>query len=146
MRRTMLRLVVIGSLVSFLGGFAVAQEKKPDAMLKLTDRDVAIGVGFSWGKGTLNFQGKTYPVKVEGLSVGEVGVNQATAVGSVFNLKKLEDFNGNYTAAGAAGTVGGGAGITTMKNQNGVTIDMKSTTQGASLKLAAEGIKLSLAK
>ena len=83
MRRTMLRLVVIGSLVSFLGGFAVAQEKKPDAMLKLTDRDVAVGVGFSWGKGTLNFQGKTYPVKVEGLSVGEVGVNQATAVGSV---------------------------------------------------------------
>jgi len=146
MRRTMLRLIVIGSLVSFLGGFAVAQDKKPDAMLKLTDRDVAIGVGFSWGKGTLSYQGKTYPVKVEGLSVGEVGVNQAEAVGSVFNLKKLEDFSGNYTAAGAGGTVAGGAGITMMKNQNAVTIEMKSTTQGASLKLAAEGIKLSLVK
>ena len=146
MRRTMLRLIVIGGLVSFLGGFAVAQEKKPDAMLKLTDRDVAIGVGFSWGKGMLSYKGKTYPVKVEGLSVGEVGVNQAEAVGSVYNLKQLEDFSGNYTAAGAAGTVAGGAGITAMRNQNGVTIEMKSTTQGASLKLAAEGIKLSLAK
>ena len=146
MRRTMLRLIVIGSLVSFLGGFAVAQEKKPDAMLKLTDRDVAIGVGFSWGKGTLSYKGKTYPVKVEGLSVGEVGVNQAEAVGNVYNLKQLEDFSGNYTAAGAGGTVAGGAGVTAMRNQNGVTIEMKSTTQGASLKLAAEGIKLSLAK
>ena len=146
MRRTMLRLIVIGSLVSFLGGFAVAQEKKPDAMLKLTDRDVAIGVGFSWGKGALSYKGKTYPVKVEGLSVGEVGVNQAEAVGSVFNLKQLEDFSGNYTAAGAGGTIAGGAAVTAMVNQNGVTIEMKSTTQGASLKLAAEGIKLSLAK
>jgi len=42
--------------------------------------------------------------------------------------------------------VGGGAGVTEMRNQNGVVIAMKSTTQGASLKLAAEGIKLSLAK
>jgi hypothetical protein len=31
-----------------------------------------------------------------------------------------------------------------MKNQNGVVIEMKSTTQGASLKLAAEGVKLTI--
>jgi hypothetical protein len=142
----MLHLIGVGVLASFLGGLAVAQEKKPDATLKLTERDVAIGVGFSWGKGTLNYKGKTYPVKVEGLSVGEVGVNQATAVGNVYNLKKLEDFDGNYTSAGAGGTLGGGAGVTEMKNQNGVVIGMKSTTQGASLKLASEGIKLSIAK
>jgi hypothetical protein len=85
-------------------------------------------------------------VKVEGLSVGEVGVTRATATGNVFNLKKLEDFDGNYVAGGAAGTVGGGAGISAMKNQNGVNIELKSTTQGASLKLAGEGIKLSVVK
>jgi hypothetical protein len=33
-----------------------------------------------------------------------------------------------------------------MKNQNGVVIELKSTTQGANLKLAAEGIKLSVEK
>jgi hypothetical protein len=33
-----------------------------------------------------------------------------------------------------------------MRNQNGVVIEMKSTTQGASLKLAASGLKLSVAK
>jgi hypothetical protein len=78
--------------------------------------------------------------------LGEVGVNQASAVGSVYHLKKLEDFDGNYTEAGAGGTLGGGAGVTEMKNQNGVVIAMKSTTQGASLKLASEGIKLSIVK
>ena len=27
---------------------------------------------YSWGKGTLAYQGKTYPFKFQGLSVGEV--------------------------------------------------------------------------
>jgi len=144
MRRAMIALVMVGGLVSLLSGLAAAQAKKADASLTLTEGSVAVGIGFSWGKGTLTYQGKTYPVKVEGLSVGEVGVTRATASGNVYSLKKLEDFSGNYTAAAAGGTVGGGGGITTMRNQNGVVIDLKSTTQGASLKLAAEGLRLTL--
>ena len=107
---------------------------------------MGVGVGWSWGKGTLSYTGKTYPFKVEGLSVGDVGIQRATATGDVYDLKKIEDFDGNYTAAGAGATVGGGAGITAMKNQNGVVIQLKSTTQGANLKLAAEGIKLTVQK
>ena len=144
MRRTALALVLVGGLVSLLAGLAAAQAKKPDASLTLSEGSVAVGIGYSWGKGTLSYQGKTYPVKVSGLSVGELGVTRASATGNVFNLKKLADFDGNYAAGGAEGTVGGGAGISAMKNQNGVVIELKSTTQGASLKLAAEGIKLTL--
>ena len=149
MRRTVIGLVAVGGLVSLLVGLAVAQTapaKAADATLELSEGTVAVGIGWSWGKGTRTYQGKKYPVKVEGLSVGEVGVNRATAVGAVRNLKKLADFDGNYVAGGAEGTVGGGAGIMAMKNQNGVVIDLKSTTQGASLKLAAEGLKLSIVK
>lgn len=146
MRRGVIGLVTVGSLISLLAGLALAQAKKPDATLALSERSVGIGIGFSWGKGTLTYQGKTYSVKVEGLSVGEVGLDRATAVGNVFNLKKLDAFSGNYTAAGAAGTIGGGAGVTAMRNQNGVVIELTSTTQGASLKLAAEGLRLTLMK
>jgi hypothetical protein len=144
MRRVAIGLVAVGSLVSLLAGLALAQAKKADATLALTEGTVGVGIGFSWGKGTLTYQGKTYPVKVEGLSVGDVGIQSATATGDVFNLKKLADFNGNYTAGAAGATIGGGAGITAMKNQNGVVIELKSTTQGANLKLAAEGLKLTL--
>ena len=146
MRRMAIGLVAVGSLVSLLLGLALAQAKKPDATLTLSEGTVAVGIGFSWGKGTLTYQGKSYPLSVTGLSVGEVGVNRATAAGNVYNLTKLADFDGNYLAGGAGATVGGGAGITGMKNQNGVVIDLKSTTQGASLKLAAEGLKLSVVK
>jgi len=54
------------------------------------------------------------------------------------------DFDGNYTAGAAEATIGGGAGLATMKNQTGVVIELKSTTQGASLELAAAGIRLSV--
>jgi hypothetical protein len=151
MRRALIAVVAIGSVVSLLTGLAQAQAKKAetrkaDATLSLTEGTVGVGIGFSWGKGKLTYKGKTYPVKVEGLSVGDVGIQRATATGGVYGLKKLEDFDGNYTAGAAGATIGGGAGVTAMKNQNGVVIELKSTTQGANLKLAAEGIKLSVEK
>jgi hypothetical protein len=64
----------------------------------------------------------------------------------VFNLKKLEDFSGAYAAAGAGGTAGKGVGVTALRNKGGVVIELKSETRGASLKLAAEGLKLALEK
>src|SRR5262245_40331110 len=146
MRRVAIGLVAVIAVVSLFAGLSFAQKKKADATLKLSEGTVAVGIGWSWGKGTLTYKGKNYPVKVDGLSVGEVGVKRANATGNVYDLKSLADFDGTYVAGGAGATIGGGAGITAMKNQNGVTIEMKSTTQGASLKLAAEGLKLSVIK
>ena len=48
--------------------------------------------------------------------------------------------------AALAATVGGGAGTTIMRNQNGVVIELISTTQGASLKLAASGLRFAVGK
>src|SRR5512134_3807235 len=110
MRRMLIALVAVGSLVALAGGFAGAQQsKKPDATVELSEGSVAAGIGFTWGKGTLTYKGKKHPVKVEGLSVGEVGINRATAPRHVSDLKKGEDFAGNYTGAGVGATVGGGA-------------------------------------
>jgi len=143
MRRFVMAVVAVGALVAALAGVSSAQAKK--ATLTLSDGSVAAGIGFSWGKGTLAYAGKTYPVKVEGLSVGEIGVTRATAKGTVSNLTKLDDFSGNYVAVGGGATAAGGAEVALMKNQNGVVIELQSTTQGASLKLGAEGLRLTLA-
>lgn len=146
MRRSIFTVVAVGGLVMLLSALALAQAKSTDGTLTLSEGSVAAGIGFSWGKGTLTYQGKTYPVKVDGLTVGEVGITRATATGKVTNLKKVEDFSGTYTAGSAGATVGGGAGATIMKNQNGVVVELTSTTQGASLKLGAQGLKLTLDK
>ncbi len=146
MKRFALLTVMTISLFLCLSGLALAQDKTPDATLELSQGQVAIGIGYSWGEGTLTYQGQKYPVEVKGISVIDVGVTKATAFGKIYNLNKLEDFNGNYTAATAEGTLGGGAGATTMKNQNGVVIDLFTTTQGLNLKLAPSGVNLKLKK
>ena len=144
MKRIALCTVVTLMLFLCLSGMAMAQDKEPDAYLELTEGSVALGIGYSWGSGTLQYKGQKYPVEVKGLSIVDVGITKATAFGKVYGLKKLEDFNGNYTAATAEGTLGGGAGATTMKNQSGVLIDLFTTTKGLNLKLAPSGISLKL--
>ncbi len=146
MKRFALFTVITMTLFLCLSGLAIAQDKKVDATLTMSEGQVAFGVGFNWGKGVLTYEGKEYPFKVKGLSVVDIGITKATSSGKVYNLKKLEDFDGNYTAASAEGTVAGGAGALTMKNQNGVVIELVSTTVGANLKLSVEGVKIALEK
>ena len=122
---------------------AIAKEK-PSATLRLTGKSVAAGVGWSWGSGTLTYKGKSHRFKVDGLEVGAVGVSSIAATGNVFHLKRLEDFNGTYTAAAAGATAGGGAGASAMRNQNGVVIHLKATSRGVELKAGVDGLKLHL--
>jgi len=145
MRRAITSLIVIGTLL-MLSGVAMAQDSKPDATLKLSGGSAGAGVGFSWGSGVLTYQGKNYPFKVEGLSVGNVGITVADASGQVYHLKNLQDFSGIYTSVSAGATLAGGGSVTAMRNQNGVEITLTSTTQGLNVKLAAEGMKISLRK
>jgi len=146
MKRFVMLTVLTMTACLFLTGLAVAQDKQPDATVELTQGQVAVGIGWSWGEGVLTYKGQKCPVTVQGLSVIDVGITKATAFGKVYGLKNLEDFNGNYTAATAEGTLGGGAGASTMKNQNGVVIDLFTTTQGINLKLAPSGVKLMIKK
>ena len=145
MRTRMISLLVTIAALSFAVSAARAEDK-PDATLKLSGGSVAAGIGFSWASGTLTYKGKSYPVEVSGLSVGDVGATKMEASGKVFHLKKLADFDGNYTAASAGVTVAGGGSATAMQNQNGVVVHIISTTQGLKFALSASGVSLKIKK
>ena len=137
--------------VGLLAGAAEAKTKRQassgeraDCTLTLESKSVAVGIGFSWGHGTLRCKGKSYPFKVDGLSVNAVGASRSDATGYVYNLKNVKAFEGTYTAIEAAGTLGGGKGITSMKNGNDVRITLHSTRQGLEAKAAPEGVKITL--
>src|SRR5262249_54980700 len=97
-----------------------------------------------WGGGVLTYQGKDYPFDVSGLSVADVGISQAEAAGNVYHLKKLEDFNGNYTGVSAGATVAGGGGGVGLKNQNGGVLKLWGATRGLKFKLGVDGVKMTL--
>ena len=144
MKRIVIGLSTALTLALAIPVACAAEEKQPDATIALKEGSVAAGIGFSWGSGTLTYKGKTYPVSVDGLSVGSVGITEASASGKVYGLKDIKDFDGNYTAATAGLTAAGGGSVTAMKNQNGVTIELVSTTQGVKITLAASGVKLKI--
>src|SRR5262249_38871342 len=141
-KRTVLSVVVAASLCLAQFSTSTSAADKPDATVEFNGGSAAAGVGISWGAGVLKYKGRSYAFKANGLSVGAVGLSQASASGEVFNLKGLDDFNGNYVAAGAGLTVAGGGGAAAMKNQNGVTIQVKATTRGAKLAIGASGVDI----
>jgi len=144
-RRWTLGLAVLGVVaLSLMGAPAAADDKTPDATLHISEGSVAVGIGWSWGRGEVLYKGKTYHFKIDGLSVAEVGITRAEASGTVYNLKDLADINGVYAAAGAEGTAGKGAGVSSLRNAKGVVINLKSETKGADIKIAASGLKVTL--
>jgi hypothetical protein len=125
---------------------AHAKDTTPSATIKLSGGSVAAGVGVDWGRGTLTYHGQEYPISLKGLSVGDVGATSIEASGTVFHLKSLGDFNGNYTTVDAGVTAAGGGGVAVMKNQNGVTVQLVSTTQGVQIGVGGAGVDMKINK
>ena len=143
------KIAILSLVVAVMAGFtqAASHHSGPDATLRLSGGSFAAGIGFSWGSGTLTYKGKNYPVKVNGLSVGKVGITSSSAYGEVFNLKHLQDFNGHYNvgAAGTRGvTLGAGKSGTLMTNQAGVIVRISSTQNGVAVNATGGGVDMQL--
>jgi hypothetical protein len=105
---------------------------------------VAVGLGVNWGTGILTTRGQRYPFALQGLEVGGVGVAKVQATGQVYHLRQVADFAGTYVAVGADAAVVQGAGLLTMRNQQGVVINLQSRQQGVKLTAGGEGIRITL--
>ena len=142
MRR--MRVLMMAAALVCAVSVARADDEKPDATLKLSGGSFALGIGVSWGSGTLTYQGKDYPISVTGLTLGSIGATSLEAEGRVYHLSKLEDFDGNYAAVAADVTGGKGASVLTMKNPKGVKVNMGATTKGVKLTLGAGGVDMKI--
>lgn len=141
------RLVGLAALLACLvAAGSVSAQGDTSGKVTLETKSIAVGVGVSWGEGTLEYRGKKYKFTVDGLSLADLGVAKVTAKGDVKNLKKLEDFSGNYVAAGAGAAAGGGAGVAALKNQNGVEMALTATSKGIKFALATAGVEVKLKK
>jgi hypothetical protein len=144
------KIAILSLVLAVMTGFTQAashHHSGPDATLRLSGGSFALGIGFRWGSGTLTYKGKDYPVKVNGLSVGKVGITGSSAYGEVFNLKHLQDFNGHYNVGGAGTrgvTLGSGKSGTVMTNQAGVIVRVSATQQGLDVNATGGGVDMQI--
>lgn len=114
------------------------------ASVSIDMMSVAAGVGYSSGSGVLRFKGKRHVFKIDGLSVGSVGISSISAVGNVYNMTSVSQFPGNYGAVGAGITLAGGVAGLTMQNQSGVIINLYAVQQGVQLNIGPQGFNITM--
>ena len=142
-RAFVISLMALGSL-AMMSPVNAADAQEPSGTVKISSTAVAVGIGVTWGDGTLSLHGNSYAFSVNGLSVVDLGISNVTTTGEVFNLKNVADFSGNYVAGEAGIAVAGGPSDVIMKNEKGVVLRLHGTQQGVRLTLAAQGVALKL--
>lgn len=142
--------LLVGCAALAAGPAAAQARRDPGASgpvsgtVSISAKGAAIGVGYTWGDGTLKYGGRTYRFSVDGVSVADVGFSQVRGTGRVYNLHRLQDFSGIYAAASGQATVVQGLGGQVLRNGNGVEIRVDNVTKGARLQGSADGIRLTL--
>lgn len=124
-----------------------AQQEKPIypvGTIKFKSTSIAAGIGVTWGGGTFTFEGKQYPIRIEGLGVGSVGISAVSAVGDVFNLTKPSDVVGTYVGITGGIAIAGGVKGILARNQHGVVLDIHATQQGVNLSIGTDGFTISM--
>jgi hypothetical protein len=124
----------------------IADGTIPSGYVWLSGGSVAVGIGYSWGHGTLYFSKdqKQYKFKLSGVSVVDVGAAGMNAEGEVYNLTSPADLNGNFSAVTAGVTVVEGGSIAWLKNEKGVLVKLHSQTGGVRFNLSADGMRITL--
>ena len=142
--RTVSRFALFLFVAAFAATAISGEARKPSGRVTMESRSIAAGIGVTWGDGKLTFQGKEYAFTINGLSVVDWGISRASAAGDVYDLTDVSKFAGTYVAAEAGFTLAGGVGGITMRNSDGVIINLRSTSRGASLTLGPSGLTITL--
>jgi hypothetical protein len=110
--------------------------------LKITKVGFIVGVG--GGSGILHFKGKNYRLSIGGVSAGTIGAAGADLVGTASNLRTAADIAGTYSAVSAGVAVAGGAKAATLRNSNGVVLQLQGRQVGFEASLSLSGMTISL--
>jgi hypothetical protein len=139
-------LFTVGAL-ALAGGVAAETPKQPVGQVTIDETQFGFIVGGSTGGGVLTYDGKQYPFKLGGVSLGaNIGVSKFAAKGEVYDMKDISQFAGTYARLTGSVALGGGVGGMTLKNENGVVMRLEGTTQGLQINAGSSGVQVTLDK
>jgi hypothetical protein len=136
-----LLVVALVLALALTAGTALAQT--PSGTISIMLNSASAVMGASWGQAVLTFQGKTHLFRVRGLKVLSVGIRTLELNGDVYSLKNLTDLAGTYKKADPAGItfIVGEKGLV-IRNDKGVTINIKGLQKGLNVDLVQEGLTI----
>jgi hypothetical protein len=104
-----------------------------------------VAAGMTGGSGSLTFQGRSYPFVLIGSVVGPGGASQLDAVGEVYKLNNLSDFEGLYSeGTGQAGLDTSTRADLWLQNEAGVIMHLTGTSEGAVLSMGRSEVEIRL--
>jgi hypothetical protein len=118
-----------------------AAQEAPSGTVEITTWTAGLGFGAGKGDGVLTLaDGRKYGISVENIKLRTVGVSYVQATGTVYNLKRVQDMEGNFLEGEAGIAVVYGVSGMTMKNDQGVVIKLRATQWGLNFTLAFGGM------
>jgi chemotaxis protein MotB len=121
-----------------------AQASATVGTVEFSGGSVAAGIGFSWGSGTLVYNGQTHHFKISGLALLGVGISSVDASGEVSGLNSVADFNGTYSLGAAGAAVGVGGSVAALQNEHGVVMNISATKVGLHFQVGVGGATVTL--
>ena len=138
---------ILTTLLAFTALFAAGlfPARADSGTVRISFIKAGIVIGGAVGSGTLTFRGRTYPLSIGGLSYGfTFGGSQTNLHGRVTNIRRPQDIEGVFGAAGAGGTVVRGPQAIVLANQNGAVLELSGIQTGLMINLDLSGMALSL--
>jgi hypothetical protein len=138
------RLAVIGFAAfgfMYLNSPSYSQGSTADIRIEILSGGFIIGA--SGGNGSLFYQGREYPLGIGGLSIGAtIGLAKTELVGRVYNLRKVSDIAGTYTAREAGLAIAGGKKYARLRNTKGVVLRLRGRQIGLEATVDLSGMEL----
>jgi hypothetical protein len=119
---------------------------KPSGTIEVEATQLSLILGGASGRGVLHYQGKQYPFTLKAATAAGAGYAKVNATGNVYFLKRIEDFEGIYSAVTAGAAAVKGAGASQYENKAGVLINVRSKSEGVAISLGLAGVQVLLAK
>ena len=122
--------LVLGSCATQMTTDPTAPSGPPAATLNVDIAQASYYGSASSGGGSLNYQGRNYPISVKAVGGGGLGAQTIRATGKVYNLNSLTDFPGTYTGARSGLTLVNGKMHERLASEKGTVIYLTGKTTG----------------
>ena len=125
---------------------AFASDPVKSGTVVIDETQVSLILGGDMGGGVVVMGDESRSFKTTGIKLGGIGIHKLHLVGSVYDLKKMEDFAGVYATFQLGATLGyADKNALWLKNTKGVKINLKSSGgEGVALAIGVEGLKITM--